>query len=344
MASVDFEKEREFFVSFYDENRNLLEQVGKVSQTLISQLTHEVEGVEITYRLKNREECINKFSSKYRTDLEASKTNYEIKNYVTDLIGIRIICLCEDEVDNVVEILKREFISVDTTDKTSELENEENKFGYRAFHIDLNFNDQRKNFPEYEKIKDFQFEVQIRTIVQDAWSVIDHKINYKRNISDKKLKRRIVRLAALFELADQEFKYIKDQISQTQESGKVAPESFDTNEKLDVIGLLRLLNKNFGGYNFHQSGVDLFIDDITKLNPQISVKFLDEEINKNKTLLDKYREYQQERGKNLNPYTMIRHILYLADKGEYERSLFDLQRFNFDEWLKLESEVKTKTK
>lgn len=198
--------------------------------------------------------------------------------------------------------------------------------------------------PEYEQIKDFQFEVQIRTIVQDAWSVIDHKINYKRNISDKKLKRRILRLAALFELADQEFKHIKDEINLIQESAKSSSENFDTNEKLDVVGLLRILNKNFSDYKFHQSSVDLFIDDIIALDPRIPAKFLDEEIIKNIATLNKYREYQQERGNNLNPYTIIRHILYLADKAKYERALFDLQRHNFDDWLESESEVKTKAK
>jgi hypothetical protein len=122
------------------------------------------------------------------------------------------------------------------------------------------------------------------------------------------------------------------------------PESFDTNEKLDVVVLLRLLNKNFSGYNFHQSSVDLFIDDIIALNPQITAKFLDEEIGKNIETLNRYREYQQERGNNLNPYTMIRHILYLADKIKYERALFDLQRHNFDIWLQPENAIKTKTK
>lgn len=108
--------------------------------------------------------------------------------------------------------------------------------------------------------------------------------------------------------------------------------------------LLRLLNKNFSGYNFHQSSVDLFIDDIIALNPQITAKFLDEEIGKNIETLNRYREYQQERGNNLNPYTMIRHILYLADKIKYERALFDLQRHNFDIWLQPENAIKTKTK
>jgi hypothetical protein len=45
MASLDYPIEEKSFINYYDENRNLLEQVSKVSQTLISQLTNEIEGV-----------------------------------------------------------------------------------------------------------------------------------------------------------------------------------------------------------------------------------------------------------------------------------------------------------
>jgi len=98
MASLDYEIERKSFIDYYDENRMLLEQVSNASQTLISQLTSEIGGIEVISRLKDREECLRKFNEKYRSNLESSKTQYEIKKYITDLIGVRIICLYEDEV------------------------------------------------------------------------------------------------------------------------------------------------------------------------------------------------------------------------------------------------------
>ena len=48
-----------------------------------------------------------------------------------------------------------------------------------------------------------------RTIIQDSWSVLDHKIKYKKSIPGS-LKRRINVLSALFELADREFRQIRD--------------------------------------------------------------------------------------------------------------------------------------
>jgi len=52
----------------------------------------------------------------------------------------------------------------------------------------------------------------MRTIIQDAWSILDHKIKYKKSIQQS-LKRRINRLSALFEIADDEFFRINDEIA-----------------------------------------------------------------------------------------------------------------------------------
>ena len=83
-----------------------------------------------------------------------------------------------------------------------EIEETESEFGYKGLHLDLKLDDERKILPEYVGFGDQQFEVQIRTIVQDAWSEVDHKLKYKKEIPSD-IKRRIYRLAALFELADQ---------------------------------------------------------------------------------------------------------------------------------------------
>ena len=51
---------------------------------------------------------------------------------------------------------------------------------------------------EAEKFKNIRIELQIRTVIQDAWSILDHKIKYKNSIPQN-LKRRINRLSAKFE-------------------------------------------------------------------------------------------------------------------------------------------------
>ena len=110
---------------------------------------------------------------------------------------------------------------IEKTDKTREIEETESEFGYKGLHLDLKLDDERKILPEYVGFGDQQFEVQIRTIVQDAWSEVDHKLKYKKEIPSD-IKRRIYRLAALFELADQEFESIKDVSNQYTETASSA--------------------------------------------------------------------------------------------------------------------------
>ena len=77
------------------------------------------------------------------------------------------------------------------------------RFGYKGHHLDLCINDQRATLPEYDQYRDLRFEVQVRSTIQDAWSVLDHKIKYKKSIPHS-LRRQINALAALFEIADRE--------------------------------------------------------------------------------------------------------------------------------------------
>ena len=70
----------------------------------------------------------------------------------------------------------------------------------------------------------YRFELQIRTVVQDSWSTLDHKIKYKKSIPAA-LKRRINTLAALFELADREFRQVREETELQIEMAAAEPEA-----------------------------------------------------------------------------------------------------------------------
>jgi len=55
-------------------------------------------------------------------------------------------------------------------------------------------------------------EVQVRTVLQDAWAIIDHHLVYKNEASvPKALRRKLNSLAGLFETADDQFQQIRHQ-------------------------------------------------------------------------------------------------------------------------------------
>lgn len=91
---------------------------------------------------------------------------------ITDAVGIRIICNFIDDVFIVSEKIKncKDFEFIKYKDYiTSPKPN-----GYRSYHIII-----RKD--------GVYVEIQIRTISQDAWASLEHKIKYKKDVEHQRL-------------------------------------------------------------------------------------------------------------------------------------------------------------
>ena len=95
-------------------------------------------------------------------------------NEVHDLIGFRIICLYMEDIDKIGLLLREWFDIFDIENKADEASPK--MFGYMASHYKAKLNDKDiiNGIP-----KDYSFEIQIRTIAQDAWASISHHLFYK---------------------------------------------------------------------------------------------------------------------------------------------------------------------
>lgn len=352
MPSLDFDIEKAHFKEFYENSAQLLDDAKNSFTTLIHALISQIDKLSISKiegRVKNREECIKKFNLKYRTNLESISQEYSIRDHITDLIGLRIVCLYEDDIEKIKNCLSQHFEVIDITDKISQIENTEGSFGYKGLHLDLKLNQQRNELPEYTTYSEFRFEVQIRTIIQDSWSVLDHKIKYKKSIPTH-LKRRINTLAALFELADREFREIRlstneemlkaeiteneleqetqeSEVAQATSSGRVVP--------LNAFSFLKIARHFFNSYEFESHKVDGFTQEIIKLKPGISRGKLNFYLRENIAKVKKYQAFFEKENPTdlLNPYTIIRHCLYLGDKQIFDQLLNNISKENFDKWL-----------
>jgi ppGpp synthetase/RelA/SpoT-type nucleotidyltranferase len=353
LASLNFEKEKHAFRKFYDSNWKLFENARKAYIRIISSLLKGSDVGEVTKiegRVKNKEECIKKFQRKYQNKLEADEQPYEIKDYLSDLIGIRIICLYEDQIEVVSEVLKRHFKIIDVTDKTSAIEGTEDSFGYKGLHMDLALNEQMKSLSQYQQYTDYPFEVQIRSLIQDAWSVLDHKIKYKKSIPND-LKRRINILSALFELADREFKEIRNATMELIQKATVAPigdpldDSRETagqpstaaNEKtVNAFNFLRVAGHFFKDFEFEDYKVDDFVQDILKLDNGFKKSDLHKGLIENLKTVRDYRDYfmAENPDNTFSPYTSIRHCLYLYDQETFSRILSKKPKERFEGWLR----------
>lgn len=353
MSSLDFETEKQGFRDYYNENHGLLDGAKNSFITLVNSLIRSSSDIalsKIEGRVKDRDECVRKFNLKYRTTLETENQDYKIIDHISDLIGVRVVCLYEDDIEKIKDLLCAHFEVIDITDKIAQIESTENFFGYKGLHLDLKLNEQRKSLPEYSKFTDFGFEVQIRTIIQDSWSVLDHKIKYKKSIPNK-LKRRINSLAALFEVADREFREIRNATEEsinaedlTQEQISQESDQFEANSIeqkynahiLNAFSFLKIANHFFNGVEFEPHKVDGFTEEIVSLKPGITRGKFNFYMRENIATVKRYKLFFEKEflPDNLNPYTIIRHCLYLGDKEIFSKLLTNQATETFEKWLK----------
>lgn len=373
MASTDFEAEKAAFREHYDSHRTLLEEATDAFMALIRSLLLDDGTVEISKiegRVKEREECIQKFNRKYRPGLETSQTPYAIREHITDLVGVRVVCLYEDQIRTLQGILGGHFELIATTDKIASIENTEASFGYKGLHLDLRLSPHRAAMPEYRRYAALCFELQLRTIVQDSWSVLDHKIKYKKSIPNS-LKRRINTLAALFELADREFRTIREATDEEIRRAREPIEPQDEAENgqgdeltgvgvedpleaengvpedanspgrkrgtpLDAFGFLRIASHFNKDFDFEPHKVDGFVQEIVAADPDVRRSDLNRYMRTTIGHVKRYQAYfegDSSSGSTMNPYTIIRHCLWLAQPEKFAGILTTVARERFAAWL-----------
>lgn len=355
MPSLDYENEKIIFRNFYDTSRDRMASAKATMETLLRSLLATdtaIAAAKVEGRVKDREECLSKFRRKYQTTLERSKTPYSIQDYITDLLGLRIVCFYEDEVDRIRDLVSSEFEVLDITDKTAQMQETDNAFGYKGLHMDLKLSRARCTMKEYEAYANFHFELQIRTVVQDSWSVLDHKIKYKKSIP-LDLKRRINTLAALFELADREFRAIREgtteALDRAEEYGTIEAESSNVEPEhdlteigkkpggytpLDAFSLVRIAKHFFRDEHFESYKIDGFTKEITDLAPGISRGKFNFYLKETISDIRRYKADFEARGDGnvMNPFTVMRHCLYAGNPTKFNSILTDRARATFDAW------------
>ncbi|MBE0504867.1 MAG: (p)ppGpp synthetase [Desulfuromonadales bacterium] len=352
MPSLDFDREERAFRKYYDSNRQHLEAAKNAYVSLINACLKQGDGdavSKIEGRVKDKEECIKKFDRKYRSQLEADEQPYEIRHYISDLIGVRIICLYEDRIASVAQFLTQSFKLIEVTDKITAIESTEDSFGYKGLHMDLALPDDLTTQPKYLAFANCPFEVQIRSLIQDAWSVLDHEIKYKKSIPIE-LKRRINVLSALFELADREFKEIRNATADLIQQATAAPVSDSVAERDDAGGaisplasekivnafnFLRIAGHFFKEFEFEDAKVDDFVQDILRLDADFTRADLHQSLLENLKVIRDYRDdfIANNPERIFTPYSSIRHCLYLNDPEIFNKILSKGARERFDLWF-----------
>jgi ppGpp synthetase/RelA/SpoT-type nucleotidyltranferase len=171
----------------------------------------------ITWRLKEPRSLAHKLARPDRS--------YRALWDVTDLVGLRVSVSFEDHLERVARLIEQHF----RVDLGHSLERVR-PAGYRAVHYVCAH--ERAPHP------DFRFEVQVRTALQHAWAEMEHDLGYKASDAvPEAIRRRFSRVAALLEIADQEFVSIRRDLERSRDEAKAALASNADDLPLDLVSL-----------------------------------------------------------------------------------------------------------
>ncbi|MFE3103689.1 GTP pyrophosphokinase family protein [Nocardia tengchongensis] len=156
-------------------------------------------------RIKTRVSFVEKIDRKRYTDPFSQ---------MPDVVGGRIVCLFLGDLELVDGILHDIFDVKNSEDKTAT--SPPDTFSYRSVHYECMIKSDHKG-PHYDSIKNLVFEIQVRTILQDAWAVVEHTLAYKGPTSiPAELRRDFSALVGLFHVADKTFQQLKNDIGESE--------------------------------------------------------------------------------------------------------------------------------
>ncbi|MFW6274976.1 MAG: tetratricopeptide repeat protein [Spirochaetota bacterium] len=178
-----------------------------VLEDFVRRLGHNLKEQGVRFSLKSR---VKSFSSYYKKLLRkiGQANSSSIRANIQDILGIRIVCPFLENLQSVEEILRSHYTLFEVERKGAEHSFRE--FGYQSIHLLLELPAEVRD--HYADLDIAVCEVQIRTILQDAWSEVEHELVYKANFTpyDESLRRKLAALNANLSLSDVIFQEIRD--------------------------------------------------------------------------------------------------------------------------------------
>lgn len=231
----------EKFREKFDASKTLYKRLGSNAKEALETFLVEnnISFLAVTSRIKDVESFLEKIERK----------NYEYPfEQIEDICGIRIICYYQSDIEKICQIIEREFDVQENQDKEELLQ--EDQFGYRSYHFIVKIKDKWLEAPNYRGLETLKVEIQVRTVLMHAWAEIEHKLAYKQKIHiPNHLKRKLYRISAKLEEADEQFEDIKNESIKYRDDltqkGATEGDDFYKDIKIDLDSLQSFLDYKF---------------------------------------------------------------------------------------------------
>jgi GTP pyrophosphokinase len=187
-----------------------------------------IDVISVEARTKTVESFVDKISRKQKYEDPLTE--------VTDLVGLRVTTYYLEDVETVSNILSAQFNILEEVSRETQID--PGQFGYASKHYVVMLGETRRGLPEWQSSSHIRAEFQVRTALQHAWAAVSHKLDYKSPVAiPPQLRRKLMRLSALFELADEQFSALRSARQELDEQNAFLVAQGNLNMAIDASSL-----------------------------------------------------------------------------------------------------------
>lgn len=181
---------------YYEQYLPRLREAKKRIDVIIKAVLSRVENRDLV-RVRVQPTRIKELDSIRRKAFRKGITIEEAMQSFGDLVGARVVCNNVEDIYRFYELI-REILPADDVVNVDDFIKSKQASGYRAIHLNVRFRTREGLSPDY-----VQCELQIRTLLQDAWAELAHDDVYKSGTTlPPDLVARTEDLSELLALAD----------------------------------------------------------------------------------------------------------------------------------------------
>lgn len=203
---------RDDYVDFFRRNESLYGRLKKEVEFILRDMMENcgIKVHSISGRVKDLDHALEKIERKGYSNPQGQ---------IEDIVGCRIVCLFLSDLDKVGSAIRREFKIITAEDKVEGGAESSSAFGYMSVHYICELS-RKHSGARYDSLKKIKFELQVRTILMDAWANVSHYLAYKGDASiPEHLRRDFYALSGLFYVADKHFElFIQEAIAGEQQA------------------------------------------------------------------------------------------------------------------------------
>lgn len=195
----------------YQDSLPLYQEFAQAVRSILDIAISKDFGVHsIEFRAKSVD-SFRKKAEKVIDDVKSTPKYSEPLSEITDLAGVRVIAFFPKSLEQICQIIEKEFEVTEKKDMGEERFSQR-RLGYKSIHYLVKLNLNRKTLVEYQKYNNLVAEIQVRTILQHAWAEMEHDIQYKSaDQIPTSIQKRFIALAGMLEIADREFQAVQDE-------------------------------------------------------------------------------------------------------------------------------------